>query len=287
MRLSVPAAVAPAVCDALAEALPAVARDEPPPGEPAHIEAFATRRPDVAALSVRLALLSAALGFREPEIRLDPVPPVDWAAAAYESFPPLRIGRWFIRGAHYGRAVPAGAIGLRVDAATAFGTGEHPTTAGCLLALQRLPPRRVDRALDMGCGTGILAFAMARLWPAAHVLAVDLDPEAVRVARRNARANALHRRVCALLGGGYGPAVRRQGPYDLVVANILARPLIALAPPLARNLAPGGRAVLSGLLHGQARAVLAAHRRQGLVLRAHTRIGAWTTLVVAKRACGR
>ena len=264
--------------------LPAVACDEPQPGDPVRVEGFATARPDLAALSLRLALLAAALGFPEPELHLDPMPAADWAADALESFPPLRVGRWFIYGTHYGGPTPAGAVGLCVDAATAFGTGEHPTTAGCLLVLERLAPRRIGRVLDMGCGTGILAFAAARLWPAARVLAVDEDPEAVRVARGNARVNALQGRVATLLGSGYGPAVRRRGPYDLIIANILAGPLAAMAQPLARNLAPGGRAVLSGLLHYQAAAVVAAHRRQGLVLRARTRRGAWATLVVAKPA---
>ncbi len=170
-------------------------------------------------------------------------------------------------GTHLMAAAPPGRIALRLDAGLAFGSGEHSSTRGCLRALETLArgwrPRRV---LDLGTGSGILAIAAAKLL-GATVLGTDIDPWAVRVAAQNARQNRVGTRVRTALAPGWrGRAVRAGAPYDLVFANILARPLCAMARDLAFHLAPGGRAILSGLLAGQARMVLAAHRRQGLVL---------------------
>jgi ribosomal protein L11 methyltransferase len=138
--------------------------------------------------------------------------------------------------------------------------------------------------LDMGCGSGVLAIAAARRWPAAAVLAVDNDPVAVRVATENVRINRVERRVALAVSDGYASSrVRRAGPFDLVLANILADPLMDMAPALARRLAPGGRAILSGLLDRQADAVLAAHRRVGLQLAGRIDHGPWTTLVLRPR----
>lgn len=288
IAVTVPAAAAGAFEAVLADGADAVAtfgEDE----DPARlIEATARTRPDMAELAARLALLAAALGVPEPALTVEPVPATDWLAATRQAFPPLRVGRFFIHGSHVAERVPAGCIGLRIDAATAFGTGEHPSTAGCLLALDRLARRhRVRRALDLGCGTGILAFAIVRLWHA-PVVAADLDPEAVRVARINARVNGVESRVRAAVSAGYrAAAVRASAPYDLVTANILARPLARLAPALARHLAPGGIAVLSGLLARQAPLVLAAHRAQGLVLAGRVPVRGWTTLILRRRRAER
>ncbi len=248
------------------------------------VEAFDPAEPDTAELSVAVALLARSLGTDEPRLTIEQIPPTDWLAATYQAFPPIRIGRFHIHGSHDRASVPTGAIGLCVDAATAFGTGEHETTSGCLTALQLLAKqRRFRNVLDMGCGSGILAFAAARLWRA-PVLAVDVDPEAVRVARSNARANAVGNWVTTIAGDGYADRrVKAEGPYDLIVANILARPLVAMAKDLATNLAPGGNAILAGLLSGQQAQVLAAHRQQGLELVARLPAGDWPTLVLRKR----
>jgi ribosomal protein L11 methyltransferase len=244
------------------------------------VEGLSRDKPDVALVEAALALL-----WRESEaplVTLDRLPPRDWLRENQAAFPPLRAGRFFVHGSHYRGAVPRDAIPILIDAATAFGTGEHATTRGCLLALEMMA-RRPRQILDMGCGTGILAIAAARSWRV-PVLACDIDPEAVRVTRINARRNHMTRFVRAENATGYRHReIARRGPFDLVFANILARPLIAMAPDLARVLAPGGVAILSGLLARQETAVLAAHRVQGLYLRGRIALEGWHTLVVAKR----
>ena len=285
VSLEVPAPAAEPFERLLAESLATVSvfgEDESPERQ---IEGYQTEEPDQGALDVALAILSVSLGIDEPKLAIERIPPTDWLAATYEAFPPVRIGRFHIHGSHDRAPVPTGAIGLCIDAATAFGTGEHETTSGCLMALQRLAKqRRFRRVLDMGCGSGVLAFAAARLWHA-PVLAVDVDPEAVRVARINARANRVGRWVIAVAADGYADRrVAESGPFDLIVANILARPLVEMARDLAANLAPGGVAVLAGLLTRQQAQVLAAHRMQGLALVDRLQVGDWPTLVVRKKA---
>ncbi len=232
-----------------------------------------------------LALAAAASGLAVPEPRIHAVPAIDWVAANYREFPPVQVGRYFVHGSHWRRGSPAGSFGLRIDAATAFGSGEHATTKGCLLALDRLRRRnrRMGRVLDLGCGSGILALAAARTWRR-PTLAVDIDPIAVKVAGANARANGLAPWIRTRVSPGFAnPAIARRGPYELILANVLARPLMAMARPLARCLAPGGSVVLSGLLPQQERQVLWAQRLQGISLVARIRIDGWSTLVVGRR----
>ena len=208
-----------------------------------------------------------------------------WLARVYAGFPEQRIGRFALRGTHLPPARPPGAITLVLDAGIAFGSGEHGSTRGCLLALQSLAPRLRPfrwrgRILDLGTGSGVLAMAAAALLHR-RVLATDDDPWAVRAARENARRNRLPVRA-AQGDGWHAPAIREAGQFDLVFANILARPLCRMARDLARHLAPGGMAILAGLTRDQARMVLAAHRAQGLLLRKRHDEGRWTTLIVAK-----
>jgi ribosomal protein L11 methyltransferase len=259
----------------------AISAFEVRPGGEWRIEAYAALPPDPDA--VALALRQAAEGDALPPHHIAPLPVVDWLAENRRDFPPLEFGRFFIHGSHVSDKVPAGRLGLLIDAATAFGTGEHATTRLCLLALQDLARRqRVRRPLDVGCGSGILALSMALLWHV-KVLGSDVDPESVRVARENAAINRLTRLVHIVGGNGYrAPAIRRAAPFDLIVANILARPLCHLAPDLARHLAPGGVAILSGLLTDQESQVLAAHRVQGLVLAGRRRSQSWSALVLRR-----
>jgi ribosomal protein L11 methyltransferase len=187
-----------------------------------------------------------------------------------------------VRGTHLPRRVASGLITLTLDAGVAFGSGEHGSTRGCLRALERIAHRRPRRILDLGTGSGILAIAAARLLRR-PVLATDIEPWSVRVAAENAAANGVARLVrCRLADGWRDPVVTGAAPFDLVLANILARPLAAMAKQLAAGLAPGGRAVLAGLLSGQARFVLAAHRRHGMALDFALREGSWTTLVLRR-----
>jgi ribosomal protein L11 methyltransferase len=247
------------------------------------VEGFSETPLAGAALDTALALAWIGHGL-PPAPVLERLPARDWVRENQESFPPRRIGRYFVYGSHHRGGVPPGAIGLLIDAATAFGTGEHASTAGCLRALDALACRRqFGRVLDLGTGTGILAIAAAKTF-ARDVLAVDIDGGSVRVARENARRNGVARCVATRWSRGYlGRDVRRGRPYDLVLANILARPLAKMARGLGRALAPGGVAILAGLIEWQSRYVLAAHRARRLSLVTRSVTDGWCTLVVRRR----
>ena len=207
-----------------------------------------------------------------------------WLARTYASFPEQPIGQRFaVRGTHLTDPPMPGRVTLTLDAGLAFGSGEHGSTRGCLVALERVARRQPRRILDLGTGSGILAIAAAKLLRR-RVLGTDIEPWSIRVTGRNAAQNGVGRLVRAKLANGWHhPTVRGGGPYDLVFGNILARPLCAMAKDLSLHLAPGGAAILAGLLGTQARMVLAAHRRRGLVLERRLPQGPWTTLVVRKK----
>ncbi|MBV1830635.1 methyltransferase domain-containing protein [Komagataeibacter sp. AV436] len=233
---------------------------------------------------LRAALILAALTSGvDAELERSHTEAEGWLARTYESFPEQLAGRRFaIRGTHLEDAPNPQRITITLDAGVAFGSGEHGSTRGCLRALEMVAYRRPQRILDLGCGSGILAMAAAALLHK-PVLATDIDPWSVRVTRRNAAMNGLSNLIDCHLGNGWStPAIRRHAPYDLVFANILARPLCAMAADLALNLMPGGTAILAGLLNTQVRMVLAAHRRHGLVLERHLREGDWGTLILRK-----
>jgi ribosomal protein L11 methyltransferase len=211
------------------------------------------------------------------------LPDVDWVRRSLEGLAPVAAGRFFLYGSHDRDRRRAGGISLEIDAGTAFGTGHHATTSGCLLAfdalLKRKPPCRV---LDLGCGTGVLALAAARALRR-KVLASDIDPVAVAVTRDNARNNAAGPWVGAVIAPGLKhKRIAASAPYDLIFANILARPLIALAGDLACSLAVGGSVILSGLTRDQEPALRAAYRNRGLIPESPLRIGNWSTLVLQK-----
>ena len=236
------------------------------------------------ALSARLALAAAAEQGTLVEIGEEKLADRDWLAENQLAFPPLRVGRFFIYGSHYRGGVPSGAIGIMLDAATAFGTGEHPSTRACLMALEGLAKRRrFRRPLDIGAGTGILAIAAAKLLQR-RVLASDIDNGAVSVARRNVGRNAVPGMVHVRRAAGYRDRAIRKSRYDLILSNILARPLALMARDLAGALAPGGRAVLSGLLRRQEPIVLVSHRGCGVVLERRLVIDGWSTLVLRARS---
>ncbi|KAA5613599.1 50S ribosomal protein L11 methyltransferase [Rhodovastum atsumiense] len=207
-----------------------------------------------------------------------------WLERTREAFPEQPVGRRFaVRGTHVRTPPLPGRLTILLDASVAFGSGEHGSTRGCLRALEAIAHRRPRRILDLGTGSGILAMAAAKLLHR-KVRGTDIDPWSVRTARANARLNRLGDRARFVRADGWSsPAVTASGPYDLVFANILARPLCRMAGDLARHLAPGGTAILAGLLVSQARWVLAAHRRHGLVLEATLREGPWCTLVLRRR----
>lgn len=244
------------------------------------VEAYAKSSMLTPDLSARLALAAAAYGGELAEVAEQGLPERDWLAENQLAFPPLRVGGFFVYGSHYRGEVPAGAIGIALDAATAFGTGEHPSTQGCLLALQLLVRRRrIAAVLDIGAGTAILSIAAAKLLRR-RVWASDIDPGSVAVARRNVAGNGLAGLVQVACAPGYRDRGLRRRRPDLVLSNILARPLALLAVDLARTLAPGGRAVLSGLLRRQEPIVLAPHRALGLALERRIVIDGWSSLIV-------
>lgn len=284
IELVVPAAAVPLFTAALERFADAVSGFEPARDDNCRLLAYGTAEPDRAALQVALALAAAGAGVAEPVPTIAALPETDWLAESRRRFPPARAGRYLIHGSDDRHAVPPGAIGLCLDAATAFGTGRHGTTRGCLLALDRLATRRrrVRRVLDIGCGTGILAIAASRTWRAA-VVAADVDPEAVRVARRNVRLNGVASLVRVVRSDGMrDAAVARAGPYDLITANLFARLLRRLAPALAAGLAaPGGTVVLSGFLEADQTAVVAAYRAQGLRPVARLVDGEWITVMMS------
>lgn len=229
-----------------------------------------------------LALLSAAFGAAAfTTSRLDPR---DWVAQVRRELTPVPAGRFVVHGRHDRARIPLSKIGLEIEAAMAFGTGHHPTTLGCLLALDGLAQRgwRGGVVFDVGCGTGVLALGAARLWPKARVVAGDIDPTSVAATRTNARANRAPGVLAVEAAGLSHPVFRRMGPADLIFANILAGPLKRLAPSIAGALAPGGRAVLSGILTRQAAGVVAVARGHGLWVERRLTLGEWTTLLLRR-----
>lgn len=243
------------------------------------VKPVGTGEPELAAA---LSLASALSGVTAP-LRRTSTPAEGWLARTRAAFPEQRIGRRFaVRGTHETSSGAAGRITLVLDAGLAFGSGEHGSTRGCLKALERIAPRRPRRLLDMGTGSGILAMAAARLLRR-PVLATDIEPWSVRVGGDNARRNQLGPKLRFRLADGWrSRIVHAEAPYDLVLANILARPLCLMARGLAAHLALGGTAVLSGLLQTQARAVEVAHRRRGLRLEGRIQEGPWTTLILRR-----
>lgn len=233
------------------------------------------------ALDTALVLAASVAGIDVPDIAAGEVEAEGWLARTRAAFPPQPIGRRFlIRGTHDATATMPGRIALTIDAGLAFGSGEHATTRGCLIALEGL--RRCGPVADIGTGSGVLALAAAALWRV-RAVGVELDPWAARVAAENARMNRLHRLVDLVPGDAWrARAIRRRAPYALAFANIFARPLCALASTTARKLRHGGRAVLSGFHPAQARMVEVAHRRAGMVLERRLVVNNWATLVLRR-----
>ncbi len=244
-------------------------------------ELIFSEKPDEQEINRRLLVISSLHNIEKPEIKLEQLMQSDWLSQVAQDFPPLSIGRFFVHGAHVKESPRAGSISIQVDAGAAFGSGEHGTTRCCLEALEWLSKsRKFSKILDMGTGSGILAIAAAKLWKS-EILAVDLDPVSVQVTGENNKINHVHQFIKTGISDGYSSMqVKRSMPYDLIISNILARPLVAFAPNLKLNLANGGVAVLSGLLCSQEKHVLAAHRAHGLCLKRKFTYQDWCTLVI-------
>lgn len=239
---------------------------------------YFTERPD----EIALDLLAAAVDARP--FTVSELPETDWVAHVRRELAPVRAGRFFVYGSHDADKVPEDCVPLLIEAAMAFGTGHHGTTLGCLRALDHLIEQGVvaGRIADIGCGTAVLAMAAARVWDAT-VIASDIDAVAVEVAQANLAANDMEGRVICLEAAGFDhPELAAHAPYDLIFANILKGPLVALAPGVAANLVPGGHAILSGLLNEQAAEVAAVYAQNGINTLSDTQIGEWTTLLLRK-----
>lgn len=244
------------------------------------VGAYFTARPDEAALAVLAAAFDAA-----PFV-VSELPETDWVAHVRRELAPVRAGRFFVYGSHDADKVPPGVEPLLIEAAMAFGTGHHGTTLGCLRVLDRLIDRGfvAARVADIGCGTAVLAMAAARVWDGVFI-AGDIDPVAVEVARANLAANGLEGRVGCVEAAGFNhPVLAGNAPFDLIFANILKGPLVALAPDLVRHLRPGGQAILSGILAEQADEVAQVYAREGAGEVAREQIGDWVTLHLARSA---
>ncbi|MDZ4868805.1 MAG: 50S ribosomal protein L11 methyltransferase [Alphaproteobacteria bacterium] len=236
------------------------------------VEAFFAHEPDEADLLQRFGV----------PMRVIPIEDENWVARALEGLPPVQTQRFYIYGEHSAASVPANAIGLKIEASYAFGTGHHGTTRGCLLAYEQLAKRRTFRnALDLGCGTGVLGMAFARL---AHkpVVATDIDPLATSKTIENAKLNRAQNMRVATANGFKTPLIAANAPYDLIFANILAGPLMRLMPGIKSNLSKGGHAILSGLLDEQANAITSMARAQNLRLIKRSALEGWITLILQR-----
>ena len=249
------------------------------------LQALTALEPDIATLALGLAAAmgKAGAGTEVPDFHVEPLEDEDWLALNRRQFPPVEAGRFFIHGSHFDSAAPTGKVVLQLDAGPAFGSGTHETTRGCLLAIDELlAAHKPARVLDVGCGSGILSLAAAAA-AQVPVIASDLDPIAADNTRANAAANGLGDRVSAYAGEGVSvPAIAAAAPFDLILANILAEPLIELAEALAPLLALDGRLVLSGLLTRQQADVMSAYRAVGLTRERSIVLGDWSTLILTR-----
>lgn len=252
------------------------------------LEAYFASRPNSAAIAAVAALVPSS-GTARPQV--ERIRDADWVTMSQAGIEPVHAGRFYVHTATNKGEVPPGAVAFRIDAGLAFGTGTHETTSGCLEMLGELKARGlvVRNLLDLGTGTGLLAFAAMHLWPRAYATASDIDPRSVDVTAENAAINGVP------LGGGAGelaltvaagmrnPLLIAGAPYDLIIANILAGPLVELAPDIGMALAEGGTLIVAGLLEGQAETVARAYRREGLRLAGRIDNGHWPTLRLVKR----
>ncbi len=226
-------------------------------------------------------LVAALAEFPDMKTVVEKLADADWLAMALSGLPPVRAGRFFVFGAHDKGRAPTNAVNLRIEAGAAFGTGHHGTTVGCLIAYNDLiKSRRFDKVLDVGAGTGVLAIAAA-LTGSKLAVGTDIDGPSVRISNENAKLNKSTARFVHASGLGH-QLVAKAAPYDLVFANILAPPLVALSQDIKTALKPGGFAILSGLLRTQERRVLAAYLSKGFRLHRRIHRDAWATLVLRR-----
>ena len=265
---------------------PVIVADEPDPAQPDdwRIHAYFADQPSKDDLTALVTLAKFAAG---AALRVDHLGEDDWVTMSQAGLEPIRAGRFFVHTPLHRDSVPEGATAYEIDAGLAFGTGHHATTAGCLAALDRLERsgKSFLNIADIGTGTGLLAFAALSLWPAAKAIATDIDPISINVTNDNARINGVRighgpsELLLAIADGMDHEILTIRAPFDLLIANILAGPLIELAPSFAASLTPGGSIVLAGLLDSQAESVIAAYDAQGMTVVGRGE-GEWCVLVL-------
>lgn len=247
---------------------------------PWRVQWFSEEMPQQDDIIARLALAGSVNGIEASPPVFEALPDVNWLEQSYRQFPPFTVGPFYVHGSHTTDPAPAGSIDLQIDAATAFGSGEHGTTAGCLLLLDQLKREGFapGAVLDMGCGSGILSIAAKKLWDV-PVLAVDIDPESVRVTNNHCAANNVT--LTAMAGDGFAVV---EGTYDLIIANILPVPLKAMVGDAVGCVNAGGFIILSGMLLDQAEDVLRTYETLGVRLQTRLDRGEWTALLLKKSA---
>lgn len=239
--------------------------------------------PDENAVKASVAAAAAAAGIACPDVRFAGVIEKDWVAEVEKTLTPIHVPPYYVFGSHIRDTPPPNSIAIQIDAGLAFGTGNHETTQGCLQALESVladqPPKS---PIDIGTGSGILAIAVAKRF-GVDVMASDIDPIAIDVARENAAINGVADRIAFAVSDGLDNAeIAASAPYDLILANIVANPLIALAPGISAIAAMGGYVILSGILREQAASVIAAYRERGMSLKERIDLGNWSTLVLTR-----
>lgn len=260
---------------------PVLVTSEPDPDQPDRwqLDAYFEGKPSRDVLRMIARLVPSA---REKEPRAKPVPPEDWVTKSQEGLEPLIAGRFHVRTPHF----PArrDMVDFVIPAGLAFGTGQHATTSGCLHALDQLKREgKVFRTIiDVGTGTGLLAFAAMHLWPVAKAMATDIDPISIDVVRENMALNGVGGLALAVADGMSHREILARSPYDLVIANILAQPLIDMAPWIAAAVTHRGTLMLAGLLDVQAAAIIRAYKREGMRL-IRQGAGEWPVLVMRSR----
>lgn len=241
---------------------------------------------DEALVETAIDAAAEALGVDLPDWRWEELPDIDWVAENQRSFRPFAVGPFWVHPSHVPEGRPEGLLPLRIDAGLAFGTGTHATTRGCLEMLATLDPAETANAVDVGCGSGILAIAMAKLWRR-PVIGGDNDAEAVDVARENAELNGVPELCSFFVSSGLqADELAGRAPYDLIVANILAGPLLDLAEIFGASVRPGGRILLSGLLVEQAALIISTYGRRGFVFERRIDLetgGAWWRSLILRK----
>jgi len=274
--------------DALSELFEAIVVKPERDGDPQSPEVVTLifpEEPNTDLLQEQLSFVFESMDLHVPRVKVEKLPDVDWLQHVYDGLKPIDAGRFFVHGSHITKNIPDHTVNILIEAASAFGTGEHPTTKGCLLMLDKYldTEKPAKHILDMGVGSGILAIAAARTMPDAKpIIGVDIDPGSIRVAENHARDNGVEHQITMVAGDGFRvPLVQEQKPYDLIFANILAQPLIDMSEDMVK--VAGRHIILSGFTDVQKPYVYEAYKKLGCVEKDSIVIDGWVALWLTKK----